>query len=153
MDTLAYRLEYQNQGPFSSEDIFRAIRKSILKHGPDYDGYGTTFLNYYDQRSIQPMFVPSIKALLDRSNLKGELRFGFDSKEVMEESFGIDRDEERYNKNFLHQFQNFLNQDESVCIRVYLVKPLEKANNEVVYRYGDSELLAEAKTYQEFLQL
>lgn len=150
MDTLAYRIEINNCGPFACEDTFRTLQDTILKRGPLYDQHGTTFLNYYDQRSTPPNMCRQFRGLLDQYP-KGLLRFGFHSLEYFLESFGLEDD--RCHDTFLRQFVNLYNSGVGMAVKVYLVKPIAKNNREVVYTVNEQELLACANTFEEFLSL
>lgn len=148
---LSFRLEYKGSGPFASSECFSELRDKIILHADsDIDKFGTTFLNYYDQAMSAGLNCnPELKGLLE-THPRGVLQFGFISRQDMSEHFGLD-----IPGRYLKQFMKVLNAVPELLIRVYEVRPICFHNHgkEVIYLSIDSELVAEANTYQEFLRL
>lgn len=148
---LVWRIERFGVGPFACSSNFSKIREIIYNHC-EADKYGTTFLNFYDQRSIPPCLDNSFRHLFTHGQiLNKELKFGFKSKEILENEFGISS--EYINKTFYNQFRYLLDNDEGTSVNVYLVEKHTESTTEIVYDYRTAQLVEKANSYKEFILL
>ena len=141
-EQLLWRIEYKDKGPFSDSDVFDTIRSSVLRLGPKADDFGTTFLNIYDQNTNSPYMVKEFRPYTDYLIGSQYLRFGFNSKEILEEQLRISDEDVKYGSHvWFQQFVRLLNSDEDFKIKVYLAKPLVSSKTESIFEINQSELV------------
>lgn len=150
-EQLLWRMEWMGNGPFSTELIFKSVQQRIHELGPQVDKFNTTFLNIYDQNTRPPQMVEAFKPFVETETNDKNLRFGFNSKQTLEEELRISEDSVQYgNPRYFQQFVRLLDNAHEFKIKVYLAEPLACNSTESIFDIRDAVLLETANNYNEF---
>lgn len=131
-DVIAFRLEWNNKGPFWDDKVFRLLKRLCRQATPSWKNEVeerlSTFLDYYLENAPSPYDNPILDSILSHVNFENNnYRFGFVSKEILEEQFGLDI--EIYRTQFTSLFER-----SEFAIKAYIVKPIVTTNSEVLFR-------------------
>jgi len=153
---LIWRIEFNGEGPFVNEESFTKIQNTILKEVGGADRFHTTFLNLYTQRVDPPYIRKAFKHLFDKETalpIDKDVKFGFPSKEVMEDSLCINLEEYPYRSIYYTQFATLFRELKGFCVKVYLANPLAQATEEIAFKFSEALLVETASTIEQYNQL
>ena len=140
-EQLLWRIEYKDKGPFSTDAIFKEIQSKIIRLGPSADKCDTTFLNVYDQHTSPPSMVEEFRPYVDYLFENQALRFGFNSKEILEDELGISEEYVSNDRIWFRQFASLMYYDPNFKVKVYLAKPIVSSRTESIFDINQSELM------------
>lgn len=151
-EQLLWRIEYKDKGPFSTDAIFKEIQSKIIHLGPAADKCDTTFLNIYDQRTRPPSMVKEFRPYADDLIGNQALRFGFNSKEILEDEFGISEEYVSNHRVWFRQFASLMYYDPNFKVKVYLANPIVFNKTESIFDINQSELVETIDNIETFMR-
>ena len=138
-DVIAFRIEWDNKGPFWDDKVFKLMKRLCRQATPFWkqvvNEEVSTFLDYYIMNATSPYDNPVLDSILSNPNCeKNNYRFGFSSKRILEEQFGLHIDV------YKTQFMSLFGRDEFL-IKAYLAKPIVVTDSEILFRQHDAVLV------------
>jgi hypothetical protein len=147
---LAFRLEWQNQGPFWDDRIFLRLVRRCRQITPEWKKtheHCSTFLEAYVAHAESPYDVRTISEYLNHNT--ENIQFGFVGVDKMFAEFQL------HDELYQRQFSKLLDTERDLRVACYDVDELAASWIQVLYHNTPKRrrFIEAAKTYQDFRSL
>lgn len=138
-ETLAYRVEWNNKGPFFDDLTYTTVTKLCRKLVPEYkqrDVIAPTLFDHYVANAESPYENKIMCRFLEGYFVDGEIGFGFVDIYQLGRSLGLR--ESIYAKQFVAMCKQ-----KEFRLKIYLVNPIASTRNQVMFKWASAELVEE----------
>lgn len=151
IDSLAVRIEYMDRGIFHDTAVYQMLIDNAKKITPYWEltasKYEATFLQFYSSSAICPWMIDQFRKYIDKPVIDPDHKFGFIDPDTLFSSLGLTED--CYNSQlYLKQIEGLLDM-KLIKIKAFLVKPLAKSKDEILFNIKEAELIEIAASLNE----